>query len=87
MYLTMNYDLAQSILILTKLKVMKFPVSRRLKTWNNDIFTELCPFGCGVEDNEEHAFLNCKVNIIKDLKKFILDDLKEIKIKAKLTKF
>ena len=87
MYLTMNYDLAQSILLLTKIKVMKFPVSRRLKTWNNNIFTELCPFGCGVEDNEEHAFLNCKVTIIKDLKKVILDGLKEISIKAKLTKF
>jgi len=87
MYLTMNYDLAQSILILTKIKVMKFPVSRRLKTWNNDIFTELCPFGCNVEDNEEHAFLNCKVTIIKDLKKYILDGLKDIQIKGKLTKF
>ncbi len=83
----MNYDLTQSILILTKIKVMKFPVSRRLKTWNNNIFTELCPFGCGVEDNEEHAFLNCKITIIKILKKVILDGLKEISIKAKLTKF
>ena len=35
---------------------MKFPVSRRLKTWNNDIFTEFCPFGCNAEDNEEHNF-------------------------------
>ena len=69
MYLTMNYDLAQSILILTKIKVMKFPVSRRLKTWNNDIFTEFCPFGCGVEDNEEHAFLNCKICIYNSYKK------------------
>ena len=77
MYLTMNYDLAQSILILTKIKVMKFSVSRRLKTWNSSIFTELCPFGCEVEDNEEHAFLNCKVTIIKDLKKAILNGLKE----------
>ncbi len=85
--LTMNYDLAQSILILTKIKVMKFPVSRRLNTWNNKIFTELCPFGCGVEDDEEHAFLNCKVNIIKDLKKVILDGLKENSIKFKLKKF
>ena len=56
------------MLILAKIKIMKFPVSRRLKTWNSDIFTEFCPFGCGVEDNEEHAFLNCKINIIKDLK-------------------
>ena len=77
----MNYDLAQSILLITKIKVIKFPVSRRLKTWNNNIFTDLCPFGCGVEDNEEHAFLNCKVTIIKDLKKVILDGLKEISIK------
>ncbi len=83
----MNYDLAQSILILTKIKVMKFPVSRRLKTWNSNIFTDLCPFGCEVEDNEEHAFLNCKITIIKNLKKVILDGLKEISIKAKLTRF
>ena len=69
MYLTMNYDLAQSILILTKIKVMKFPVSRRLKTWNEDIFTDLCPFGCNVEDDEKHAFLECKICIFKDLKK------------------
>lgn len=83
----MNYDLAQSILLLTKIKIMKFPVSRRLKTWNSNIFTELCPFGCGVEEKEEHAFLNCKVNIIKDLKKYILDGLKEIRIFHKLKKF
>jgi len=56
------------MLILTKIKIMKYPVSRRLKTWNSDIFTESCPFGCDVEDNEEHAFLTCKINIIKDLK-------------------
>ena len=87
MYLTMNYDLAQSILILTKIKIMKFPVSRRLKTWNNDIFTELCPFGCDVEDDEKHAFLECKICILKDLKKYILDGLKEEKIKIKLNKF
>ena len=47
---------------------MKFPCSRRLNTWNNSIFTELCPFGCDKEDNEEHAFLNCKICILKDLK-------------------
>ena len=87
MYLTMNYDLAQSILILTKIKVMKFPVSRRLKTWNNDIFTELCPFGCDVEDDEKHAILECKICILKDLKKYILDGLKEEKIKIKLNIF
>ena len=87
MYLTMNYDLAQSILILTKIKIMKFPVSRRLKTWNNDIFTEWCPFGCDVEDDEKHAFLECKICILKDLKKYILDGLKEEKIKIKLNKF
>ena len=66
---------------------MKFPVPRRLKTWNTDIFTELCPFGCGVEDNEEHAFLNCKITIIKNLKKAILDSLKDEKIKTKLENF
>ena len=87
MYLTMNYDLAQSILILTKIKLMKFPTSRRLKTWNSDIFTEFCPFGCEVTDDEEHAFLNCKITIIKNLKKFIIYGLKEIRIKAKLQKF
>ncbi len=47
---------------------MKFPCTRRLKTWNNSIFTELCPFGCDKDDNEEHAFLNCKICILKDLK-------------------
>ena len=46
---------------------MKFPESRRLKTWNDNIFTELYPFGCGVEDNEEHAFLKCKICILKNL--------------------
>ena len=66
---------------------MKFPVSRRLKTWNEDIFTEFCPFGCGKEDDEEHAFLNCKICILKDLKKYILDGLKDEKIKNKLEKF
>ena len=76
MYLTMNYDLAQSILIITKIKVMKFPVSRRLKTWNDKIFTELCPFGCGVEDNEEHAFLKCKICILKNAKYYITIDSK-----------
>ena len=45
---------------------MKIPVSRRLKTWNNDIFSKYCPFGCNVEDNEEHALLNCKVSIRKN---------------------
>ena len=34
----------------------------------HDIFTEFRSFGWGVEDDEEHAFLNCKINIIKDLK-------------------
>ena len=42
------------MLILTKIKVMKEPFSRRLKTWNNDVFVSNCPFGCGVEDDEEH---------------------------------
>ena len=41
---------------------MKFPVSRRLKTWNSNIFTELCPFGCGVEEN---VFLDNEVNMFK----------------------
>ena len=48
---------------------MKAPVSRRLKTWNDEIFTELCPFGCDVEDNEEHALLQCQTSIIKNVKK------------------
>ena len=52
LYLTMNYDLAESILILTKIKIKKAPVSRRLKTWNEDIFIEKCPFGCDVDDDE-----------------------------------
>ena len=55
------------MLILTKIKLMKAPVSRRLKTWNDDIFTDKCPFGCDVEDNEEHALLNCKTSIIKNV--------------------
>ena len=87
MYLTMNYDLAQSILILTKIKVMKFPVSCRLKTWNVFIFTKFRPFGCCVEDNEKHAFLECKVCVFKDLKKYILDGLKEEKVRFKLNSF
>ena len=65
----MNYDLAESILILTKIKIMKAPVSRRLKTWNEEIFTDICPFGCDVEDNEEHALLQCQTSIIKNVKK------------------
>ena len=68
MYLTMNYDLAESILILTKMKIMKLPVSRRLNTWNSEIFTRFCPFGCDVEDHEEHALLQCETSIIKDVK-------------------
>ena len=66
---------------------MKFPESRRLKTWNDNIFTELYPFGCGVEDNEEHAFLKCKICILKNLKRYILNDLKDDKIKIKLKIF
>ena len=64
----MNYDLAESILILTKIKVMKAPVSRRLNTWQNEIFNENCPFGCEIEDNEEHALLTCQTSIIKNVK-------------------
>ena len=48
---------------------MKAPVSRRLKTWNDEIFNEQCPFGCDVEDNEEHALLQCQTSIIKNVKK------------------
>ena len=66
---------------------MKFSVSCRLKTWNDKIFTELCPFGCGIEDNEEHTFLKCKICILKNLKRYILNDLKDDKIKIKLQKF
>lgn len=64
----MNYDLAESTLILTKIKLMKAPVSRRLKTWNDDIFIELCPFGCNTIDDEEHALLECSSSIIKNVK-------------------
>ena len=63
---------------------MKAPVSRRLKTWNNEIFTEKCPFGCDKEDNEEHALLQCCTTIIKDVKNFILKDLDNKEIKNKL---
>ena len=66
---------------------MKFPCSRRLKTWDKGIFNGFCPFGCGVEDDEEHAFLNCKITIIKDLKYSILEGLKDDIIKLKLEKF
>ena len=62
---------------------MKFPCSRRLKTWNNSIFTELYPFGCCKEDNEEHAFLNCKICILKDLKNTYQMDKKMKKSKIK----
>ena len=47
---------------------MKLPVSRRLMTWQNDIFTENCPFGCESVDDEEHAILNCQTSIIKNIK-------------------
>ena len=47
---------------------MKAPVSRRLKTWNSEIFTEKCPFGCDVEDIEEHALLKCTTVILKNVK-------------------
>ena len=57
--MNMNYDQAESMLILTKLKIMKAPVSRRLKTWNSDVFTENCPLGCDEIDDEEHT-LFCK---------------------------
>ena len=57
------------MLILTKIKIMKAPVSRRLKTWNDEIFTDICPFGCNVVDDEEHALLNCSSSIIKNIKK------------------
>ena len=69
MYLTMNYDLAESILILSKMKIMKLPVSRRLNTWNSEIFSRICPFGCDVEGDEEYALLQCETSIIKDVKR------------------
>ena len=47
---------------------MKAPVSRRLKTWQNDIFTEKCPFGCDADDDEEHALITCQTSIIKNVK-------------------
>ena len=56
------------MLILTKIKVMKEPFSRRLKTWNNDIFVPNCPFGCGEEDDEEHAILKCQTTILKNVR-------------------
>ena len=60
MYLTMNYDLTVSMLILTKIKIMKYPASRRLKTWNIDIFTEFCPFGCVLKMMKNTHFLTVK---------------------------
>lgn len=87
MYLTMNYDLAESILILTKMKIMKLPVSRRLNTWNSDIFTRVCPFGCDKEDDEEHALLQCETSIIKDVKSYILNKIKDDKIRKKVKTF
>ena len=87
MYLTMNYDLAESILILTKMKIMKLPVSRRLNTWNSDIFTRICPFGCEKEDTEEHAILQCETSIIKDVKSYILNGIKDDKIRKKVKIF
>ena len=80
----MNYDLAESILILSKIKIMKLPVSRRLNTWNSDIFTRNCPFGCDAEDTEEHALLQCETSIIKNVKNYILSRIKEEKIREKL---
>lgn len=61
---------------------MKFLCSRRLKTWNDDIFTGFCPFRYGVEVDEEHAFLNCKITIIE--KKFRCKACAILKIIKKL---
>ena len=72
------------MLILTKIKLMKAPVSRRLKTRNDEIFTDRCPFGCDVEDNEEHALLYCKTSIIKNVENYILKDLELEEIKNKI---
>ena len=66
---------------------MKAPVSRRLKTWNSEIFIDKCPFGCDVEDNEEHAILGCSTTIIKNVKNYIIKDLKDEVIKNKLKSF
>jgi hypothetical protein len=69
------------------MKIMKLPVSRRLNTWNSDIFTRICPFGCEKEDDEEHALLQCETSIIKDVKNYILSGIKTEKIRKKVKKF
>ena len=69
------------------MKIMKLPVSRRLNTWNSDIFTRFCPFGCEKEDNEEHALLKCETSIIKDVKNYILNRIKDQKIREKVENF
>lgn len=69
------------------MKIMKLPVSRRLNTWNSDIFTRICPFGCEKEDNEEHVILQCETSIIKDVKRYILNGIKDDKIRKKVKNF
>ena len=43
--------------------------------------------GVGEKKCGHQTFLECKICILKDLKKYILDGLKEEKIKIKLNKF
>ena len=69
------------------MKIMKFPVSRRLNTWYSDIFTKFCPFGCEKEDNEEYALLKCETSMIKDVKNYILNRIKDVKIRKKVENF
>ena len=66
---------------------MKLPVSRRLNTWNEEILNRNCPFGCEKEDNEEHALLQCETSIIKDVKSYILNRIKDEKIRKKVKNF
>ena len=66
---------------------MKLPVSRRLSTWQSNIFNRNCPIGCNTDDTEEHAILFCKSAIIKNMKKYIFHNYQNTKNIEKITKF
>lgn len=83
----MNQDQAESMLILTKLKNLRAPVSRRLKTWNPEVFTERCPFGCEQIDGEEHSLFCRYTAIIRNVKDQVIKNISRLEIKKQITTF